>query len=366
MGVVWLASDSHQLCWTVWGSHAVESLLIIVDAHSKFIDAQIVSSATTSVTLTKLRLTFSFTGLPHTIVSDNGSCFTVEEFEQFCHTREMLPAMELQNVPSRPWNLACAKPKGIWMTGCTLCWRGTEWHLGVRQELRASAAFETPPQTHFDLLRPSVQDIVIQKQAYDKNINISLNASMFVTLSTEWVSREFGLNVRRRLDCVRHVRCTYDIHSQSARTCVIGLKNCGARTTSIPSQRAHASSVWKTPSFSFRQVDMCGNLIGCPRSYLASWRDRYGWCRAATHGRSASAAATASVNFIIHRHWNRYQTSDISDLAATTSDSAHARVLELPAATRMTPCETVVPSPVRRSIPELPIKAPVKLNLWTG
>ena len=86
MGMAWLylASDSHQLCWTVRGSHAVESVLIIVDAHSKFTDARIVSSAITSVTLTTLRQTISFAGLPHTIVSDTGSCFTVEEIEQFC------------------------------------------------------------------------------------------------------------------------------------------------------------------------------------------------------------------------------------------------------------------------------------------
>ena len=59
-------------------------LLLIVDAYSKFIDAHIVSSATTSVTVTRLRQTFSFTRLPRTIVSDNGSCFTSDEFEQFC------------------------------------------------------------------------------------------------------------------------------------------------------------------------------------------------------------------------------------------------------------------------------------------
>ena len=58
---------------------------------------------------------------------------------------------------------------------------------------------------------------------------------MFVTLSTKWVTRGFGLHVRRRL-------------------CGTG----GARrpTTPIPNQRTRASSVWKTSSFSFCQVDM--------------------------------------------------------------------------------------------------------------
>ena len=37
-------------------------ILIIVDAHSKYIDAHVVSAATTSATLTKLRQTFAILG----------------------------------------------------------------------------------------------------------------------------------------------------------------------------------------------------------------------------------------------------------------------------------------------------------------
>ena len=115
-------------------------LLIIVDANSKFVDAHIVSSATTSVTLTKLRQTFSFTGLPHTIVSDNGICFTNDEFEQFCR------ANGIKHVRCSPYhpssNGAAERAVQTVKSGCTLCWRGTEWHLSVRQEehLRSSCS----------------------------------------------------------------------------------------------------------------------------------------------------------------------------------------------------------------------------------
>ena len=55
---------------------------------------------------------------------------------------------------------------------------------------------------------------------------------MIVTLWTEWVTRGFGLNLRRR-------------------------RLCAARR--ITSQRTRTSSVGKTSSFSFCQVDMYGS-----------------------------------------------------------------------------------------------------------
>ena len=58
-------------------------LLIIVDAYSKWIDVHVTNSSTASVTIQKLLITFATHGLPRTIVSDNGPCFTSSEFEQF-------------------------------------------------------------------------------------------------------------------------------------------------------------------------------------------------------------------------------------------------------------------------------------------
>ena len=54
-----------------------KTLLIGVDAHSKWIDAHVVSS---TAAINKLRTTFSIHGLPQTIVSDNGSVFKFQEF----------------------------------------------------------------------------------------------------------------------------------------------------------------------------------------------------------------------------------------------------------------------------------------------
>ena len=57
--------------------------LLIIDAHSKWLDVHWVSSATTETTLEKLRTTFATHGLPEVLVSDNGSVFTSEDFKVF-------------------------------------------------------------------------------------------------------------------------------------------------------------------------------------------------------------------------------------------------------------------------------------------
>ena len=51
-------------------------LQVIVDAHSKWIEAHIVASTSTSAAIDKLRQTFATHGLPETIVSDNSTAFT--------------------------------------------------------------------------------------------------------------------------------------------------------------------------------------------------------------------------------------------------------------------------------------------------
>ena len=58
-------------------------LLVIVDAHSKWLDVHPVTSATSRGTITYLRHLFAIHGLPETIVTDNGSVFTSAEFTEF-------------------------------------------------------------------------------------------------------------------------------------------------------------------------------------------------------------------------------------------------------------------------------------------
>ena len=57
--------------------------LLIIDAHSKWMDIHCVNSATSSVTIDKMRSTFASHGLPEIVVSDNGSNFVSSEFKSF-------------------------------------------------------------------------------------------------------------------------------------------------------------------------------------------------------------------------------------------------------------------------------------------
>ena len=57
--------------------------LVVIDAHSKWMDVHLMCSTTSAATIAKLREIFATHGLPETIVSDNGPNFTSAEFENF-------------------------------------------------------------------------------------------------------------------------------------------------------------------------------------------------------------------------------------------------------------------------------------------
>ena len=80
--------------------------LIVMDAHTKWMDAYPVTSATSVSTIECLRKSFSNWGLPETIVSDNGSCFVSAEFKEFLQRNGI---EYLTSAPYHPSSNGCAE-----------------------------------------------------------------------------------------------------------------------------------------------------------------------------------------------------------------------------------------------------------------
>ena len=65
------------------GPYLGKIFLIVVDAHSKWIDVQIVNSTSADTTIAKLHTIFATHGLPEQLVSDSGSGFMSAQFKEF-------------------------------------------------------------------------------------------------------------------------------------------------------------------------------------------------------------------------------------------------------------------------------------------
>ncbi len=59
--------------------------LIVIDAHSKWLEVRLMPSTTSSSVIASLLTIFAQFGLPATIVTDNGRNFTSAEFDAFLH-----------------------------------------------------------------------------------------------------------------------------------------------------------------------------------------------------------------------------------------------------------------------------------------
>ena len=80
------------------GSFLGHMYLVLVDAHSKWIEVHIMQSITASKTIEVLRSIFATHGLPQKIVTDNGPTFTSDEFSQF------LSGNSIKHIRSAPYH----------------------------------------------------------------------------------------------------------------------------------------------------------------------------------------------------------------------------------------------------------------------
>ena len=74
--------------------------LIVTDAHSKWVEIKKTSSTASTATIQMLQTIFACYWLPSTLVSDNGTCFTSQEFEGFLKLIVFNPSRQLPVIHS--------------------------------------------------------------------------------------------------------------------------------------------------------------------------------------------------------------------------------------------------------------------------
>ena len=79
----WPAQPWSRLHLDFAGPYLGRMFLVLVDAHSKWLDVQVMDTITSEKTVARLRSIFSTHGLPQQIVTDNGPTFTSENFQVF-------------------------------------------------------------------------------------------------------------------------------------------------------------------------------------------------------------------------------------------------------------------------------------------
>ena len=79
----WPSEPWNRLHLDFAGPYMGHMFLIIVDAHSKWLDVHLMHSISSTNTIETLCMVFATLGLPQKIVTDNGSSFTSEEFREY-------------------------------------------------------------------------------------------------------------------------------------------------------------------------------------------------------------------------------------------------------------------------------------------
>ncbi|XP_059188219.1 uncharacterized protein K02A2.6-like [Centropristis striata] len=150
-----------------------QMFLIMVDAHSKCIEAHIMSNITFPTTIDKLRQVFAVHGLPDPLVTDNGPTFTSELFSEFMHQNGI---QHTRTAPFHPATNGLAEravqtaKEGLKrMAGDSLSTQLSRFLFKYRLTPQTTTG-HTPvellmghrPKARLDLLRPDVK--VVEKQ----------------------------------------------------------------------------------------------------------------------------------------------------------------------------------------------------------
>ena len=152
---------------------------LVINAHSKWIEVFPMSNATALSTVQHLRQLFAWFRIPDSIVSDNGTLFTAQEFQDFCKSNR------IQHIRSSPYhpssNGLVERAVQVFKQGMKKASSGTVsdkasrllFHYRITPHTITGL---TPSEmligrtlhSTLDLLKPDVRQRVIQKQSKQK------------------------------------------------------------------------------------------------------------------------------------------------------------------------------------------------------
>ena len=174
-------------------------VLVMIDAHSKWIEAVPTTTATSAAVIEVCRERFAQFGLPETVVTDNGSCFVSSEFEAF------LKRNGIQHVTTAPYhpasNRLAERAVQIVKAGLKRNQEGTfrsrlSNTLASHRLTPHATTGKTPCElllgrrirTRLDFLRPNTADKVEKQQAQQKKSHDKQSKlRKFSEGSTVWV-----------------------------------------------------------------------------------------------------------------------------------------------------------------------------------
>lgn len=178
----WPATPWSRIHMDYAGPFMGKMFLVIIDAHSKWMDVHPMSSSTANATIEKLRVTFATLGLPETVVTDNGSAFTSAEFQEFMHQNGV---KHIRTAPYHPASNGLAeravqtfKSAVKRMTSGTVETKVSRFLFKYRITPHSTTGISPaelimgrPLRSHLALLQPDLGGRVKQKQAQQKQLH---------------------------------------------------------------------------------------------------------------------------------------------------------------------------------------------------
>ena len=177
--------------------------LVVVDAHTKWIEVFPMSNATSFSTIQQLRTLFAQFGIPRTVVTDNGPCFSSDEFHSFMKKNGIYHA---RTSPYHPGSNGLAeRAVRIFKEGLRKMKEGT-----ISDKLaRFLFAYRTTPhtttgvspaelmfsrrlQSRFDLMKPSLEAHVEHKQLQQKKAHDQHARDRMFSTGDQVYVRNFG------------------------------------------------------------------------------------------------------------------------------------------------------------------------------